>query len=64
MRELYGPGQNEYVEFMAATVYYGAGDLDLAYSIFDKQFKKYKGRSFQGEDPKYLIFYKARALGK
>lgn len=64
MRELYGPGQNEYVEFMAATVYYGAGDLGLAYSIFDKQFKKYKGRPFQGEDPKYLSFYKARALGK
>ena len=52
---------SEYVDFIAATVYFEAGEFDSAFRIFDAQFKKYKGRPFQGEDKKYLDFYKKRA---
>ncbi len=63
MREAYGPGPNESAEFLAATVYFEAGDLDRAFRIFDAQFKQYKQRPFQGENKKYLEFYKRRAGG-
>jgi tetratricopeptide (TPR) repeat protein len=48
---------NDYVDFFAATVFYETGEFEVAFSIFDKQFKKYKARPFQGEDKKYLEFY-------
>jgi tetratricopeptide (TPR) repeat protein len=60
MRDAYGP-PNDSVEFLAATVYYDAGILDDAFAIFDTLYKKFKQRPFQGEDRKYLQFYKARA---
>ena len=61
MRGAYGPGPDIYVEFLAATVYYDAGMLDDAFAIFDSAYKKFKQRPFQGEDRKYLQFYKERA---
>jgi tetratricopeptide (TPR) repeat protein len=61
MREAYGPGPNDSVEFMAGAVSFDAGDLDQAFRIFDEQFRKYKQRPFQGKDKKYLEFYKQRA---
>jgi tetratricopeptide (TPR) repeat protein len=63
MQEAYGPGPDESVEFLAATVHFEAGDLDRAFRIFDAQFKQYKQRPFQGEDKKYLEFYKRRTGG-
>lgn len=63
MRKAYGPDENVSVEFTAATVYFDAGALDDAFSIFDKQFKEYGKRPFQGEDKKYLDFYLNRAAG-
>lgn len=61
MRDAYGPGPDDSVEFLAATVYYDAGMLDDAFAIFDTAYKKFKQRPFQGEDRKYLQFYKERA---
>lgn len=61
MRDAYGPGPNDSVEFLAATVYYDAGLLDDAFAIFDTAYKQFKQRPFQGEDSKYLRFYKERA---
>ena len=64
MRAAYGSEASDYVDFTAATVYFAAGELDAAFQIFDTQFKKYKSRPFQGEDKKYLDFYKERVARK
>lgn len=61
MRDAYGAGPDDSVEFLDATVYYDAGMLDDAFAIFDTAYKKFKQRPFQGEDRKYLQFYKERA---
>ena len=61
MRHAYGPGPNIDVEFLAATVYYDAGMLDDALAIFDAAYKKFRQRPFQGDDRKYLRFYRERA---
>jgi hypothetical protein len=58
MRLAYGPGPDDSVEFMAGTVYFEAGDLNEAFRIFDGLYGKFKQRPFQGEDKKYLDFYK------
>lgn len=63
MRQMYSSPTDDYVEFTAATVHFESGDLDLAFAIFDKQFKNFKNRPFDGEDKKYLEFYKKRAAG-
>lgn len=63
MRKAYGPDENVSVEFTAATVHFDAGALDDAFSIFDKQFKEYGKRPFQGEHKKYLDFYLNGAAG-
>jgi tetratricopeptide (TPR) repeat protein len=63
MRQMYSSSNDEHVEFTAATIYFQAGQFDLAFTIFDKQFKKFKARPFEGEDKKYLEFYKKRASG-
>jgi tetratricopeptide (TPR) repeat protein len=63
MRRSYGSTQNDYVDFMAATIHFEIGELDLAFVIFDNQFKKFKNRPFEGEDKKYLEFYKKRKAG-
>lgn len=57
MHDLYTPQPSEYVEFIAATVYFDAGKTSIAYEIFDKQYKKYGKRPFTDEDKKYLNFY-------
>lgn len=59
-RESYGPGRDESVEFLAATLWYEMGDLDKAFEEFDRQYKSYKTRPFQGKDKKYLDFYLSR----
>jgi hypothetical protein len=64
IRDAYGPGPNVDVEFLAATVYYEAGMLDSAFAIFDSLYKKFNQRPFQGEDKKYLQFYKTRAQNR
>lgn len=63
-REAYGPEPDTYVEFIAATVHYLAGELDQAFDLFDGLFKTYKTRPFQGEKPEYLSFYMDRAKAK
>jgi tetratricopeptide (TPR) repeat protein len=62
-RRAYGPEPDLSVEFLAATVFYDAGDLDAAFAIFDHQYKKFGKRPFEGSDKKYLDFYKQRAAG-
>lgn len=63
-REAYGPEPDTYVEFIAATVHYRAGELDQAFVLFDGLFNDYKTRPFQGEKPEYLAFYMDRAKAK
>lgn len=60
MRDLYTPQPNDYVEFIAATIHFDAGETSAAYKIFDQQFKKYGKRPFIDEDKKYLSFYLAQ----
>lgn len=59
-RESYGPGRNETIEFLAATLWYEMGDFDKAFEEFDRQYKAFKTRPFQGKDKKYLDFYLSR----
>jgi hypothetical protein len=59
-RTSYGPGRNESVEFLAATLWYESGDTQKAFEEFDRQFKSFKTRPFQGEDKKYMDFYMSR----
>ena len=63
-RESYGPGRNDSVEFYAATVWYEMGDHDKAFEEFDRQFKAFKKRPFEGHDKKYLDFYLSRQKKK
>jgi len=56
-RQAYGPEPDPYIEFIAATLYYHAGERDQAFELFDGLFKAYKTRPFQGEKPVYLAFY-------
>ena len=46
--------------FLVGTVHFESGRLDEAFLLFDKLYKEFKGRPFQGEDKKYLDFYKKR----
>lgn len=48
------------IGFLVGTVHFESGRLDDAFSVFDKLFKEFKGRPFQGADKKYLDFYKKR----
>ena len=50
------------VDFLEASVRFEEGKLDEAYTLFDKLFKGYKERPFQGEKPEYLKFYRDRAV--
>lgn len=43
--------------FLLATILYEGGRFDQAYEEFDKLFKKYNKRPFQGEKNEYLEFY-------
>jgi len=63
-REAYGPEPDPYVEFVAATIHFEAGELDEAFALFDGLFKAYKSRPFQGEKPEYLAFYMERAKAR
>lgn len=44
-------------------VYYEFGKMDLAFDNFKKAYLLAGKRAFQGEDKKYLDFYKKRAAG-
>jgi tetratricopeptide (TPR) repeat protein len=59
-RDSYGPGRNDSVEFLAATLWYEMGNLDEAFDEFDRLYKAFKARPFQGKDRKYLDFYMSR----
>jgi hypothetical protein len=63
-RESYGPGRNEVIEFLAATLWFEMGDFDRSYDEFARQFKAGRTRPFQGQDKKYLDFYLQRAAKK
>jgi hypothetical protein len=61
-RKAYGGGPNPSVDFLEATVLFDAGREDEAYRIFDGLHEKYGRRPFEGEDQKYLAFYRSRSL--
>lgn len=42
-------------------IYFEAGDMDQAFSNFEKAFELAGKRAYDGEDKKYLEFYKKRA---
>lgn len=63
-REAYGPGREETIEFIAATLWFAMDDLDKAWEEFDRQYKVGKTRPFQGKDKKYLDFYLSRKAKK
>ena len=63
MRQAYGGGDNPSVDFLAGTVAFDAGNFDEAFLFFDRLYKEYKTRFFQGEDRKYLDFYRRRTKG-
>jgi hypothetical protein len=50
--------------FIFATIYYEMGDEVAAMKWFAEANKISKGRCFQGEDPKYLEFFKAHSSAK
>ncbi|HEN8799746.1 TPA: hypothetical protein U8251_002323 [Pseudomonas putida] len=56
MRNAYDSNTDLEVEFLAATVYYEANELNKARKIFESQYKKYGKRPFEGKDRKYLQF--------
>lgn len=62
LEKAYDPdgSKNASVLFKRATVYFDAGRLDEAFSIFDGLYKTFKARPFQGSDKRYLDFYKKR----
>ena len=50
--------------FLMGMTYIELNDESKAFEHFDKAYKMSKGRCFQGEEKKYLDFYKKRASGK
>jgi tetratricopeptide (TPR) repeat protein len=55
-RESYGPGRDISIEFLAASLKFEQGDLDGAFTEFNRQFKMFGKRAFRGEPAKYLAF--------
>jgi tetratricopeptide (TPR) repeat protein len=51
------PGEGQ-PDLIAGTIYYEAGERDLARKYLERAYKISKGRSFQTEDIKYLKFVK------
>jgi hypothetical protein len=60
MRELYLPGPNPSLDFLAGTVAFESGDLDSALRLFRQVYLEFGERPFAGSDPKYLDFYRRR----
>jgi len=50
--------------FILATIYFEMGEVELANKWFAEANQISNGRCFQGEDKKYLEFYKKRVSGK
>lgn len=64
MKKAYNSNTDIDIEFMEATVYYEAKELDKAYEIFATQYKNFGKRPFEGEDKKYLTFTLNRNKGQ
>jgi hypothetical protein len=62
VREAYGGGANDSVNFLSGTVYFASGDFDKAFQVFDDLFRRFKKRPFQGENPEYLAFYEKEVV--
>ncbi|MCM3185719.1 MULTISPECIES: hypothetical protein [Priestia] len=45
-------------EFLSRTIYYELGELNVAKEFFDIANKKSEGRSFEGQDVKYIKLLK------
>src|SRR5687768_7430762 len=54
--ELYGE-DDPYYQFLEGSVFFEAGKLEEAFSVFGELYKKYKSRPFVGDRKKYLEFY-------
>lgn len=63
MKELFDSGavkdHQDGPRFILATIYYEKGDVDLAAKWFEEANRISKGRCFQGEDPRYLEFFRS-----
>ena len=51
-------------DFLIGVTFFELGNTEAAFQHFDQSSKMSKGRCFQGEDKKYLDFYKERAARK
>ncbi|MEN5316941.1 hypothetical protein ABE509_05235 [[Pseudomonas] hibiscicola] len=61
-RGIYGEGEGatEYMDELAATIQFGSGDLDGAYTLFEPQYRKYGRRVFEGHKKGFIDFIKSR----
>lgn len=64
MADLHGSTSDPSVQFLTATVHFDAGEFDQAYELFQQLHANFGKRPFDGEDRKYLEFFKNRAKGK
>lgn len=57
----YNDPDNPSVAFLAGTVAFEAGDREEAFRFFDRLYREFGERPFEGTDKKYLAFYRARS---
>ncbi len=59
VKNIYGcsDAPEAFTGFLLGTILYKGGRFDQAFVEFDRLFKKYSERPFQGEDKEYLEFY-------
>jgi len=63
MAEMYGSASDPSVQFLTATVYFDAGELNQAFELFQPLYASFGKRPFEGADKKYLDFVRRRAKG-
>ncbi|MFZ4701159.1 MAG: hypothetical protein ACOYMG_14010 [Candidatus Methylumidiphilus sp.] len=51
-------------DFLTGITHFELGNMGAAFQHFDRSSKMSKGRCFEGEDKKYIDFYKKRLGGK
>ncbi len=61
VRQAYGPGPDDFVDFLAGTVAFDAGDESEAFRLFQRLYLEFGSRPFEGSDRRYLDFYRKRA---
>lgn len=63
-KKVYGDNiaSEAFIGFLLATILYKGGRFDQAFEEFDKLYKKYNKRPFQGEKSEYLEFYLNRRV--